>query len=59
LIRDIPIYINRAPGKPIDPKVREFLSYILSREGQEAIGHEGDYLPLTVELVKQQREMLK
>ncbi len=59
LIRDIPIYINRAPGKPIDPKVKEFLAYILSREGQEAITHEGDYLPLTPELVKQQREMLK
>ncbi len=59
LLRDIPIYINRAPGKPIDPKVREFLAYILSREGQEAISREGDYLPLTIELVQQQREMLK
>ena len=59
LLRDIPIYINRAPGKPIDPKVREFLSYILSREGQEAISHEGDYLPLTIDLVQQQREILK
>ena len=55
LLRDIPIYINRAPGKPIDPKVREFLSYILSREGQEAISHEGDYLPLTTDLVQQQQ----
>jgi phosphate transport system substrate-binding protein len=59
LVRDIPIYINRAPGKAIDPKVREFLSYILSREGQEAVRHEGDYLPLTVEVVQQQRELLK
>jgi phosphate transport system substrate-binding protein len=59
LVRDIPIYINRAPGKAIDPKVREFLSYILSREGQEAVSHEGDYLPLTVEVVQQQRELLK
>ncbi|WP_263366256.1 PstS family phosphate ABC transporter substrate-binding protein [Edaphobacter bradus] len=59
LLRDIPIYINRAPGKPIDPKVSEFLSYILSREGQEAISQEGDYLPLTVDLVQQQREILK
>jgi phosphate transport system substrate-binding protein len=59
LLRDIPIYINRAPGKPINPKVREFLSYILSREGQEAISREGDYLPLTIDLVQQQREILK
>lgn len=59
LLRDIPIYINRAPGKPIDPKVREFLSYILSREGQEVISHEGDYLPLTFDLVQQQRQILR
>ena len=59
LLRDIPVYINRAPGKPIDLKVREFLSFILSREGQEAISQEGDYLPLTVELVQRQREILK
>lgn len=59
LLRDIPIYINRIPGKPIDPNVREFMAYILSREGQEMIGREGDYLPLPVELVQQQREGLK
>jgi phosphate transport system substrate-binding protein len=59
LLRDIPVYINRVPGKPIDLKVREFLSFILSREGQEAISQEGDYLPLTVEFVQRQREILK
>lgn len=59
LLRDIPIYINRAPGKPIEPKVREFLAYILSREGQQAISREGDYLPLTSEIVEQQRKLLK
>lgn len=59
LLRDIPIYINRAPGKPIEPKVREFLAYILSREGQQAIGREGDYLPLTPDLLEQQRKLLK
>ena len=59
LLRDIPIYINRAPGKPIEPKVREFLAYILSREGQQAISREGDYLPLTLDVIEQQRKLLK
>jgi phosphate transport system substrate-binding protein len=38
--------INRAPGHAIDPKVREFLRYILSREGQADVAGEGDFLPL-------------
>ncbi|HZQ41921.1 MAG TPA: substrate-binding domain-containing protein [Acidobacteriaceae bacterium] len=59
LLRDIPIYINQAPGKPMEPKVREFLAYILSREGQQEVSHEGDYLPLTLDMVEHQREMLK
>jgi phosphate transport system substrate-binding protein len=59
LLRDIPIYINRAPSKPIESKVGEFLAYILSREGQQAIGREGDYLPLTRDVLEQQRKLLK
>ncbi len=46
--RIIPAYINRAPGQPIDPKVKEFLRYILSYEGQQEITREGGYLPLSV-----------
>ncbi len=37
---------NRKPGTPTDPLVREFLRYVLSREGQEAAAHESSYLPL-------------
>jgi phosphate transport system substrate-binding protein len=59
LLRDIPIYIDRAPGKRIEPRVREFLAFILSREGQQAISREGDYLPLTPTLVEEQRKLLK
>lgn len=39
--------INRPPGQPIEPKVREFLRYLFSREGQGDIVSEGDYLPLS------------
>jgi phosphate transport system substrate-binding protein len=30
----------------VDPKVREFLRYVLSRQGQRAVAGEGTYLPL-------------
>jgi phosphate transport system substrate-binding protein len=53
------IYINRAPGRPISPRVREFLAYILSRQGQQDIVDDGMYLPLNPDAAKEQREKLK
>jgi phosphate transport system substrate-binding protein len=45
-------YINRKPGTPVDPKVKEFLRYVLSREGQQEVMHDGKFLPLTGEVVR-------
>ncbi len=59
LTRSIFIYLNRPPGKPLDPKSREFLRYILSREGQEAVQREGKYLPLTAEVAREQLKKLE
>ena len=59
LTRVIPAYINRAPGKPVDPRVREFLRYILSREGQQDIEREGGYLPLSQEAIRAQLKQLE
>jgi len=47
-------YVNRAPGKPLEPKVREFLRYLLSREGQAAVVRDGKILPLTGPVVQEQ-----
>ena len=58
LTRSIFIYINRPPGKPLEPKAREFLRYILSREGQEAVSNNGNYLPLTPAAVAAGRRQL-
>ena len=58
LTRAVSIYVNRAPGKPIDPKVKEFLRYILSRDGQRDVVREGDYLPLSEEVVGKQLRKL-
>jgi phosphate transport system substrate-binding protein len=59
LTRFIPAYINRAPGKPVDPKVKEFLRYILSREGQQDIVRDGGYLPLSREALIEQLKKLE
>jgi phosphate transport system substrate-binding protein len=59
LVRIIPAFIDCAPGQPVDPKVREFLRYILSREGQQALVHDSDYLPLGADAIQRQLEKLK
>lgn len=59
LTRFIPAYINRVPGKPIDPKVREFLRFILSREGQEITTGGGGYLPLSLAATEAQLKRLE
>ena len=51
-------YVNRKPGTPLDPKVKEFLRYVLSREGQEAVQRDGKYLPLTPAVVREQLQKL-
>jgi phosphate transport system substrate-binding protein len=45
-------FLNRAPGKPVDPIVGEFLRYVLSQEGQDCIQREGRYLPLTADVAQ-------
>ncbi len=59
LTRIIPAYFDQPPGKPVEPKVREFIRYLLSREGQEALVHQSDYLPLGEGFVHEQLEKLR
>ena len=53
------IYINHVPGKPISPRLKEFLTYILSREGQQDVVDDGMYLPLNPEAAREQQEKLQ
>jgi len=53
------LYINKQPGRPLSPRLHEFLTYILSREGQQDILEEGMYLPLTPQEALNQLEKLK
>jgi phosphate transport system substrate-binding protein len=59
LTRDVYYYLKREKGKPIDPKAKEFLRYILSREGQDAVQRDGKYLPLTAEAAREQLQKLE
>jgi len=54
LARTIPAVIDRPPGMPVDPKVKEFLRYLLSRDGQEMVIRDGRYLPLSPILIAAQ-----
>jgi phosphate transport system substrate-binding protein len=58
LARSIYIFLDRPPAKPLDRKLREFLRYVLSREGQETVAREGGYLPLTEDAVREQLKKL-
>ena len=42
----------------VSPAFREFLRYVLSREGQEAVARNGSYLPLTAAVISEQRKKL-
>lgn len=59
LVESIYVYINKPPGKPVEPKLKEFLEYILSRQGQQDVLSDGGYLPLTPEEVQEQRRKLE
>jgi phosphate transport system substrate-binding protein len=53
LARFLYLYVNKAPGKELDPVVREFLKLVFSREGQEIVVKDG-YYPLTPKIVQEE-----
>jgi phosphate transport system substrate-binding protein len=53
LARFLFVYVNKAPGKPLDPLVREFARLMLSREGQEAVVKDG-YFPIPASVAKEE-----
>lgn len=52
-------YLDRKPGTAVDPKLKEFLRYTLSQEGQDAVQRDGKYLPLTAAVVREQLKKLE
>lgn len=56
--RPLLIYIEKVPNEPLDPLVKEFLTFVLSKEGQEIVVKDG-YLPLPAKIAAQQLELLE
>ncbi len=54
LSRYVYIYVNRPPGKPLEPKIKEFLKAVLSKQGQDVVAAEGVFMPLLPEVVQEE-----
>jgi len=55
---DQSFWVSVKPGTNMDPKVREFIRFVLSREGQELVQKDGKYLPLTAEVAREELKKL-
>ncbi|MDD3181079.1 MAG: hypothetical protein PHQ04_12170 [Opitutaceae bacterium] len=53
------LYVSPKPGQKLAPKIREFLRYVLSQEGQNEVQRDGKYLPLTAEVVRENLKKLE
>jgi phosphate transport system substrate-binding protein len=53
LARFLYVYVNKAPGKPLDPLTREFIKLIVAREGQEGVVKDG-YFPIPAMIAKEE-----
>ena len=58
LARVLNVYVNKNPSKPLDPLVREFLTFVLSKEGQEIVVKDGFY-PLAAKVSGEELAKLK
>ena len=59
LTRLVTMFLNRAPRQPPEPKLQEFLRYVLSRQGQQAvIRHGHGYLPMLAPFANEELQKL-
>ncbi|MBV9083013.1 MAG: hypothetical protein JOZ62_10075 [Acidobacteriaceae bacterium] len=58
LVNSVYIYLNRVPGKPLSPLLKEYLTYILSREGQQDVQDDGMFIPLNPDAAREQLHKL-
>src|SRR5262245_9052795 len=53
LARFLYVYVNKAPGKALDPLTREFVKLVMSKEGQEVVIKDG-YFPIPASIAKEE-----
>ena len=46
------IYLNRVPGQPVGVREKEFVKFLLSREGQQIIANDRQFIPLSAGQIK-------
>ena len=49
---DQSFWVTAKKGRPMEPRVREFIRFVLSRDGQELVEKDGKYLPLPADVVR-------
>jgi phosphate transport system substrate-binding protein len=59
LLRTVDVALDRPPGAPLEPAVKEFLRFVLSSEGQRIVVRDGAYLPLSAASVQKELESLQ
>lgn len=57
LSRYLYVYVNKHPNKPLAPMSREFVRFILSKQGQKIVKKDG-YVPLPAKVVQKELEKL-
>jgi phosphate transport system substrate-binding protein len=57
LRRHLYVYVNKAPDKPLDPIVKEFVKFIYSKDGQKVVIKDG-FFPLKAEMIEQELKKL-
>lgn len=53
LARFLYVYLNKAPGRALDPLTREFVKLVLSRQGQEVVVKDG-YFPVPASIAREE-----
>jgi len=53
LARFLYVYVNKAPGKALDPLTREFVKLVVSKQGQEVVVKDG-YFPIPATIAKEE-----
>jgi phosphate transport system substrate-binding protein len=59
LSRVMYLNLNKAPGKPLNPALAEFLRFVLSRQGQELVVKESVFIPLRAGQVDASRRLFE
>ncbi len=57
LWRHLYLYVNKAPNKPLDPIVGEFIKFIYSKEGQKVVIKDG-FFPLKADVIEKELKKL-